>query len=127
MQDTLEPKPTEIEQPVQQREVITAVLENPKEKYEDFVPILNRIKLQQFFNFSKPSLREEDILNSLYDYFEKQGLLSMDEVFMAINQMEQKLGATPLGQSRINQLWNYVKVLSQIQHYEKFKQSFEHG
>ena len=127
MSDTILPKTIESTEPqsFEPRDVEVVGIENPTGKTDETAPVINMSKLQEFLGISHPDYKEINVLNNLYNYFSKKGADSMDEVFMEINFIEQKLGSVPIGQTRLQHLWNYLKVLSLTDHYNNLRKSFE--
>ncbi len=113
----IEPKVIQREVSSELREVVIAGIEDPKGTVhsDETVPIINKFKLQEFFDVFQPTYKETEILDNLYQYFNKKGFDSMNEVFMEIMGIERKLGHVPMGQNRLNYLWNYLKIFSQIE------------
>lgn len=88
----------------------------------DFVSMM---KLRDFFGIDTPSSKELDNLNNIYSFFNQRDVKSLNDVFREIIKVEQKIGSSPIGISRTRHIWNYLKVLSQIQEYEGLKTSYE--
>ncbi len=129
MSDTILPKTQQEEASMELRNLVVAGISDPKVK-DDFAPYVDMFKLQQYFGFDYdkgniPSYKQQQIINGIYEFFDKRKLSSMNQVYKEINLIERKIGLVPLGQTRLNHLWNYIKVLGQLGEYEELRKSYE--
>jgi len=100
-------------------------IDDPTPKSSDSFRDLNFLSLKGYFNVEKPDVDEESAMNYIYDFFEKMDSRSMAETIIGIRSVESKLGAVPLGESRIIAIKNYLKTLSQIEDLNIIKKSME--
>ena len=86
---------------------------------------MNFVSLKGFFNLENPEPGEEDAMNYIYDRFNNLGMENMSEILFALKDIQQTIGITPIGESRLVQVKNYMRVLDQIGELEKVKQSMQ--
>jgi hypothetical protein len=73
----------------------------------------NTIALQGYFG-GTPSVEEKDQLGFIYKFFEANGARSMPDILLSIKQIESKLGVVPMGESRVTQVFKYLKIQQDI-------------
>ena len=78
------------------------------------IPFVNLFRIQEFLGINNPDFKTQETIKNIYGFFEKRGLTDMNDIFINLNKMEQEIGNTPYGMSRLTHLWNYIKVLSQL-------------
>lgn len=86
---------------------------------------LNFLSLKGYFNVELPTVDQEDDLNFIYKYFEESGAKDMADILLNIKAVERKLGAAPLGTSRVSAVKNYLKIQKQIDDLTKQKSAYE--
>ena len=114
MEDTIKPS---IEQPKEEFVQGGVTMVNHKD--------VNVISLQGFLGAKDTTSEEDSALEYIYKFFSDTGIDSMAEVLLNIKNIENKLGISNLGESRIIRLRNYLKIDSQINELLKTKQAYE--
>lgn len=90
---------------------------NPTEPQGD-VPSVAKIKAQEFFGIHNPNQVEADIMHELVRIMDGDNKDPIDFLW-DIKQVENRIGTPPLGVSRIQHLYNYVKLNAQIHKLEQ--------
>ena len=86
---------------------------------------MNFISLKGFFNIDTPTPEEESAMNYIFEFFDRMEARSMGEILMGIRNIENRLGAVGIGQSRLTATKNYITTLSQIADLNDIKKSME--
>lgn len=76
--------------------------------------------------FGSSSVEDKDQLNFIYQFFSGAGVKTMPEMLLSIKQIETRLGVAPMGKSRVNQLYEYLKIQQDISRLTQLRDSY-HG
>ena len=79
---------------------------------------LNRMKMEGFFGVQNPNGQESQYISELSRML-GVGQRDIVDVLWDIKQTEHRIGTPPLGMSRLQHLYNYIKINSQITSLEK--------
>ena len=110
---------------IQPKEIVNKEPSHTNPPSSDMARDMNFISLKGFFNIENPLPEEEDAMNYIYDRFNKLGVENMSDILWALKDIQQTIGITPIGESRLVQVKNYMRVLDQIGELEKVKQSMQ--
>lgn len=86
---------------------------------------LNFISLQGFLGINNPTTEEKDGMNYIIEFFSQNGAKNMSDILLSIKGIENRLGITPIGQSRISALKNYLKISSTIAELKRQQEAME--
>jgi hypothetical protein len=81
--------------------------------------------IQGYFDVESPTTDEHKILSEIYRLTTGDGAVEMHQVLLFLRDIEHRLGATPLGERRINRVYNYLKVMDSMRDLEKEKALYE--
>lgn len=77
---------------------------------------VNKIKLEGYFNVQSPSSEEAKALSEI---LRLMPFGDPTELLYAINQIENRIGTPKIGTSRLQHVYNYVALNSQIKNLER--------
>jgi len=80
--------------------------------------------LSGYFNIQNPSGADLDALNYIYKYFNNR-VRTIPEMLLGVRGIEQRLGMAALGESRLQQVYKYIKIDAQIADLQNMKQAYE--
>jgi hypothetical protein len=94
--------------------------EQPIEKTESPQPIgalgagkdLELVPLERYFG-TEGDPKAESQLKYIYDLF-KNDVRTIPEMLMHVRSIEQRLGVVPMGQTRLGQVYQYLRIQGQI-------------
>lgn len=105
----------------------TAVVEKPSlEGYSSFLYDGVDISVYGFFDLDvgKASDTEKTRLKDIYDWAMSENK-SIGDGMQRIRSLETQLGQPPIGTTRLNKLWNWIKISRQIDDLRKRQDSLE--
>lgn len=76
------------------------------------------VQLQSFFHISSPSAEEAKQLEEVWDFFD--GKSEVERLYQ-VKQLENRLGAPNIGETRFSKVYEYVKLTRQIKDMEKLR------
>lgn len=75
--------------------------------------------LQGMLNVEEPTTDDKDALKAVWDYFNPDGKKSAAEVMWAVRDVENKLQPARMGETRLNKVYEYVRLRKDIETNEK--------
>ena len=88
---------------------------------------MNLIPLKSFFQMQSPNRQEQEQLNWIYKFYEKEGLEDMGSVLVEIQKIINKLGRPMVGSTPLAQVYQYLKIMTQMGDLKEIKKGLEHG
>lgn len=82
------------------------------------------LPLKNFFQIKNPTTEERNQMDFIYRFFDKLGTETMTQVIAELGKISRQLGTAPFSQSTLSQIYNYLKIQSQISDLEDLKLSF---
>jgi hypothetical protein len=86
---------------------------------------LNMQSLKGFFGVDEPSTSEQKMLADIYRYVSGDSGTDMASILSYLHGLKGKLGITPIGVTRIQHTYQYLKVLAGIRELEEEKKRLE--
>jgi hypothetical protein len=86
---------------------------------------LNLQSLRGFFGIEIPTPEEMKMLNDIYRMSVGDDMHEMVDVLLYLRGVEKKIGATPLGEKRVQRVYNYLKLMDSMSGLEKQRQQYE--
>ena len=87
--------------------------------------VIKATPLTSFLQIENPTPKEQDQLKEVWEYVLEDSKSELrSEQLYTLRQMEQRLAAPRLGQTRVDQLHQFVEVSRQVRSAEKLRNSF---
>ena len=80
--------------------------------------------LQKYYGIEETDARQDDQLKTVWDYYSK-GMPNEGEVLKAIREAQSFLVAPEIGQSRLSQLADYVKIVKNVENAQAIKEAYQ--
>jgi hypothetical protein len=87
---------------------------------------LNIQSLRGYFGIEIPTPEELKMLNEIYRMAVGDDKHEMVDVLLYLRGVEKKIGATPLGEKRMQRVYNYLKLMDSMSGLEKQREQYEH-
>lgn len=81
--------------------------------------------LQGYFGVEAPSTDQDKKLADIYRMATGDEMYDMEQILLFLRGIEQKLGATPIGETRLNRVYNYLRLMDSMRVLEAKKQMYE--
>lgn len=75
--------------------------------------------LQGMLGVSEPSTEDKDAMREVWEYFNPDGKKSAAEVMWAVRDVENKLQPARMGETRLNKVFEYVRLRKDIANNER--------
>lgn len=84
----------------------------------------NYVPLQEYYGIEEPTPDQQKHLSEVWDYFQQE---SMDrgDVLKAIRDVHNQLVEPEIGQSKLSQLYSYVRINKDIEAAKKEKEAYQ--
>jgi hypothetical protein len=100
-----------------------------KEELHDAPPIvhseLNIQSLRGYFGIEVPTTEELKTLNEIYRMAVGDETHEMVDILLYLRGVENKIGAAPLGEKRMQRVYNYMKLMESMSGLEKQRAQYE--